>query len=473
MSPDGGRLPSERAMDEFIARSPGLKEPRIARAIPGMPSLPQLKALSQSRRAAGLPVIDQSAGDISDVGQPMNSDFYKFREEVRGQITGPGGKLVFPQTDGLYGFASNYQAEYPALIEELGHSWGLEETPVKGCSSVSGRAAIDFALRGLVSRLQPGQKGCIIMDPLAWSGYKPLAKELGLEIIYVPAVEGKGLSVSADGFKESLEFAKSQGLTPVGVIPIIPSNPTGESMDPEELKSLALAAAEANTPLMIDAFYSPLHTEGHRAAVPLDKLEKELPPEVLGNIGMIVGETKVTDSQKKTGTMLWLAPKGHDELATKMAAVATKRKMDTNSYARPDEALSAIALHRFPGGIHEAMGPRYQALENCRQQMKEAVGRVGLPFVIGHSFYGLVGFVDPETGMSIIRDKDGAVINDPVKATNHLVQEYGLVGVSGADFSSAPEAAMLSRLTAAVKGDVVSQLEEVLGQMLAHARRYS
>lgn len=466
-------MESPSAMDRFIQSSPGFREPRLARTIPGMPTLPELKALAQARRAAGLRVIDQSAGDIADVGQPMNPDFYTFRNEVREEITGPGGKLVFPHSDGLYDLPSNYQAEYPALIEELGHSWGLQETPVKGCSTVSGRAAIDFALRGLVSRLQPGQKGCIIMDPLAWSGYKPLAKELGLEIVYVPAVKGKGMSISAEGFKESLEFAKSKGLTPVGVIPIIPSNPTGESMDHEELKELAISAAETGTPLMIDAFYSPLHTEGHRAAVPLDKLEKELPPEVLGNIGMIVGETKVTDSQKKTGSMLWLAPKGHDALATKMAAVATKRKMDTNSYARPDEALSAIALHRFPGGIHEAMGPRYKALNKCRQQMRESVERVGLPFVIGHSFYGMVGFVDPETGISIIRDKEGTVIEDPVKATNHLVSEYGLVGVSGADFSSAPEAAMLSRLTAAVKGETVDQLEGVLSEMLQFARLHS
>lgn len=466
------RSASALAMDSFVANSPGLREPRIAMTIPGMPTLPELKALAQTRGAQGLPVIDQSAGDIADVGEPMSREFnlaYQYSMVNRGSLP-PSSQL----SKGLYHpFPDNYQSEYPELIEELGRSWGLENTPVKGCSTVSGRMAIDLALRGLKARLQPGQKGCIIMDPLAWPGYKPLAKELGLEIIHAPAVTGNGLSLSGEGLQEALQFAAKQGLTPVGIVPIVPSNPTGESMPYDQLKLLAETAAAANTPLMIDAFYSPLHREGHRAAVPLGQLEKDLSPEVLGNIGMIVGETKVISSQKKTGDMIWLAPQGHDELATHMAKVATQRKMAVNAYARPDEVLAALALHRFPGGIHAAMGPRYQALNRCRGEMREAIDGLGLPLTMGDSFYGTVGLIDPETGLSIVRNADGSVIRDPIKVQKHLVDTHGLIGAAGADFSSAPEAANMLRLTAAVKSDSVRELKRVLGEMIEHARKHS
>ncbi len=458
-------------MDRFVENSPGLREPRLARTIPGIPTLPELKALAQKRRREGLSVIDQSAGDIADVGEPMSDAFYDFHAGIGGNLVRPDGSRIFQPSNGLYGLPDNYQAEYPEFIAELGRSWGLENTPVKGVSTVSGRTAIDLALRGLKARLQPGQKGCIIMDPLAWPGYKPLCKELSIEIIHAPAVSGNGLSLSAEGLKETLEFAKAQGLTPIGIVPIVPSNPTGESMPYEQLKLLAETAFEANTPLMIDAFYSPLHEEGHTVAVPLGRLENELPPEVLGNIGMIVGETKVTSSQKKTGDLVWLAPEGHDQLATHMAKVATQRKMATNAYARPDEVIAAMALHRFPGGLHAAMGPRYAALNRCRHEMRDAVGRVGLGFKGGHSFYGIATLVDPETGLSIVRNDEGRVIDDPGKALNHLVNKYGLIGAPGAEFSSAPEAANMLRLTAAVKSETVQRLKGVLEEMLDYARK--
>ena len=75
--------PSAVAMERFIGQSPGLRQPQLAIPIPGLPTLPDLKKLARDRRAAGHEVIDQSAGDIDDVGQPLSEEFPAWIEESK------------------------------------------------------------------------------------------------------------------------------------------------------------------------------------------------------------------------------------------------------------------------------------------------------------------------------------------------------------------------------------------------------
>jgi aspartate/methionine/tyrosine aminotransferase len=349
----------------------------------------------------------------------------------------------------------------------LAKSWGIARTPFRSMQTLSGRNAIDFTLRGLMKRAQDAGKRdpfALILDPLAWSGYRPLAADLGLAMVHAPAIPEHGLSNSAEGLEAALEFARSQELTPIAVIPILPSNPTGVGMARDELLRFVEHAADADLPVMIDAFYSPLAPEGHDEAVPLGFLEQRLAPEALGYLGVIVGETKVTSSQNKTGTLLWMAPEQADTVANEVVETALTRMRTTNSYPRPREALVAYALHTFPDGIQAAMGPRYRALDATRSAMKQACDDQGLPLAIGGSFYGTVALVD-ESGESLIRDDGGNPVTDPRLVGKILVDRFGLVGAPGGMFSSAPEAGKMVRLTAAVTLDDIEKVSSIFRSM--------
>lgn len=463
--------PSAAAMDRFVLASPGLREPRVAVKVPGLPTLPDLKKLAQDRRAAGHAVIDQSAGDIDDVGQPLSDAFLAWIPEARDRLVEAGGAGLRPTAGDAYGYPGNYVQQFPRVVAELARSWGLERTPFRGLQTISGRTVLDFTFRGLLARAadrgRPGRPA-LILDPLAWSGYGPLAADLGIALVHAPAVPGHGLAASAEGLAAALAFARDNGLDPIAALPILPSNPTGVGMERDELKAMIEVAAAADVPVLVDAFYSPLAPEGHATAVPLGWLEQTLAPEVLGYLGVIVGETKVTSSQNKTGSVIWAAPDGHAAVAQRVVGVAATRMRTTNAYPRPQESLVAYALHTFPGGVHTAMGPRYEALHAARDAMRTACDELGLPLSVGGSFYGTVGLVDSD-GQGLVRGADGRPAIDPKDVSETLIARFGLVGAPGAMFSSAPEAGKLVRLTAAVTLADVHRVRSLLSAMLDEA----
>ncbi len=461
--------PSVAAMDRFVLASPGLRAPRIAEAVPGLPTLPDLKKLARDRQAAGHPVIDQSAGDISDVGEPLSDAFVAWIPQARDLLVQAGCSAVAPTRGDAYGYPGHYQQQYPEVVAVLARSWGWQDTPVRGLQTLSGRVVLDLTFCGLLARAAarpPRGRPALIIDPLAWSGYGPLAEDRGITLVHMPAVQGHGLAASAEGLQAALAFARDNDLDPIAALPILPSNPTGVGMERDELRRMIEVAAAADLPVLIDGFYSPLAPEGHAQAVPMGWLEQVLPPEVLGYVGLIVGETKVTSSQNKTGSVLWSAPIGHADVAKAVLDPAAERMRTTNCYPRPQEAMVAYALHTFAGGVHAAMGPRYLALDAARDAMRTACDELGLPLSIGSSFYGTVALVDAQ-GVGLLRDAQGRPLTQAGDIIEALIGRYGLVGAPGAMFSSAPEAGSLVRLTAAVTLSDVQRVRDILSGMLA------
>jgi len=459
------------ALERFVAAAPGLREPRWSAAVPGLPTLPDLKKLARERRAAGLPVIDQSAGDIDDVGEPLAAGFPDWIEATRDRLVAAGASELRRTSGGAYGYPAFYQQQYPAVVEILADSWGIGR-PWLALHTVSGRAILDAAFRGVIGAARGrGAVGpfAIVIDPLAWSGYQPLAADLDLELLHMPAVVGHGLRPSAAGLQQALQFARAHGRTVIAVLPVVPSNPSGSGLTAGELVAIAEVACGAQVPMVIDAFYSPLDPRGHAACVPMAELQARLAPEVLAGVGLVVGETKVTSSQNKTASLFWCAPAGRDGLARAVALHAGERLKATNLYPRPQEAVVAAALHTFPGGVHAAMGPRYLALDAARQAMRVMCGRLGIPLSIGGSFYGTAALVDGD-GRNLLRDADGRPLADPREVIGALVSRYGLVGAPGGMFSPAPEAALMVRLTAAVTLADVERVGAILASLLDQAR---
>ena len=461
-------------MARFVQQSPGLREPQVAVKIPGPPTLPDLKKIARDQRDAGVDILDQSAGDIDDVGKPLGDAFLAFIEDARDTLCREGHEGFARKSGEAYGFPACYRQQFPIVNATLARSWGLSEPGTYDTlQTISGRTAIDLALRGMVARADDAGKGprrALILDPLAWSGYEPLASAFGLELIHLPALPHSGLRATAEGLAAALEMARTRKLTPIGAIPILPSNPTGVGTSHEELRRYVETAAESDLPVMIDAFYSPLAPEGHAEAVPMAELQAQLAPEAAAYLGMLVGETKVTSSQNKTATLIWLTPGAGSAIGSRILGVAGARMRAANAYPRPSEALVAYALHTFPAGVHAALGPRYLALDAARKAMREVCDDLGLPLSIGGSFYGTVALVDRE-GQPLVRDGAGRPLTDAKAVAEALIGRYGLVGAPGGMFSPAPEASSLLRLTAAVTLADVAKLRGILESMLAGASR--
>jgi len=460
--------PSAVALDRFVTASPGLREPRIARKVPGLLTLPELKDLARDRRAEGHFVLDQSAGDIDEVGQPLAPAFLAWIPEARQGLIAAGVDALRPVRGQAYDFTAAYQRQYPKILDAIGRSFGIRRTPFAGLQTLSGRNVLDFTLRGLLARAGDPDRPALILDPLAWSGYRPLARDLGITLVHLPALPGNGLGATAAGLTEALDFAVGQGLQPIGALSVVPSNPSGVGIEASELRSYVETAAARDVPVLLDAFYSPLAPEGHADAVHLGWLERVLAPEALALLGVVVGETKVTSSQNKTASLIWMAPAGHEAAAGTIVATASARMTTTNSYPRPREALVAWALHTFAGGVHAAMGPRYDALDQARHLMRSAADDLGLPLSIGGSFYGTLALVDAD-GASLIRDEHGRPVTDPAAISQVLIERFGLVGAPGPMFSSAPEAACMLRLTAAVSLEEVTSLRRVFERLQSEA----
>ena len=72
--------------------------------------------------AFGHQVIDQSAGDIDDVGQPLSEAFISWIDEARDALAkeDPAG---FRRTSGdAYGFPGNYRQQFPVVTATLARS---------------------------------------------------------------------------------------------------------------------------------------------------------------------------------------------------------------------------------------------------------------------------------------------------------------------------------------------------------------
>ena len=468
---------SQSAMEDFIAQAPDFRDPVFVAKIKDMPTLPDLGVLAVARQLEGLPTVEQSAGDIAALGQPLNPEFLEYIDEVREKIVDPQGKPIFPRDSGeIDGFLGKYQMVYPGAVEVLADSWGIKGR-VLGVQTMSGRNALAMYFHALRQRALALQKDgklpkgqlAIILDPYAWSGYQPLATDLDIALINSPISAENNLGQSAEGLKEALKFAKFQEFITIGILSVVPSNPIGLGISSEEMAKMIGIAAKDDVPILIDAFYSPLDERGHQEAVGMPYLEKELPPEILKYLALLVGETKVTHSQTKTGTLIHMAPEGHDELAQQLMILVKKRMSTTNTYPTPRAALTSFALHQYPEGIHKAMGPRWNALVAARNGIKQTFDDFQLPLTIGGSFYGVGALVDGD-GSSLIRDVEGRPISDPVQAVKELITQHGLVGAPGITFRSSSSAAKTIRLTATASKKELAELKNIIDCMLEKAR---
>gem|GEM_PF-4859532 len=470
-------------MMEMINRTPELREPKLWQPHVGLPDLPQLGILARQKRNEGQKIADMTAGDIHNTKKGLNPDFIAYYENCRYSLRKSDGTPVFPYHDGeLYdGLPSRYELGFPEVMDTVVKNFGIDttKTPYKGFQTVSGRTALAMAFMGLRERCKekhPDKQPSVILDAFVWSGYQPLFRKLGIQMIHAPANASQGLSMSAESLEEAIAMAKRGNFAVAGVVPIMPSNPHGHTIDFDELVKIATISANTDAPLLFDVFYAALAKKGQNEAAPMGKLSKSLPPEVLKYIGFLTGETKVISSNKKTGTIIWFAPEGHEDVAETVNRVAMDEiHRPLSTYPRIDEVWAQFALHSYrspnpeANHIHEAMGQRYALIESNRRRIRQIADSLNLGIVGQDSFY-MVMALAADTGETLIRNPDGSPIHDPIESIQAL-SRYGILGAPGRLFSPTTVTSSMIRVSAASNDVELDIFENGLRTLVDEAKR--
>lgn len=478
---------SSEAMSTYLEGNNDLKQPHFAEKVPGIAGLPQLSMQGRELMKQGRPVVLQAAGDIAELQKPISRELQEWIEHTRDTARDDKNKLIFPRVQGeVFDYEPRYMPQFP-IMDPIARSYGLNG-PSRGIQVNGGRTAIDLATQALVVRWQQqkarrggggNQKVAVVVDPLAWPGYKDLFEDynqtFGTDFIrgvHAPITDGNGLRMSAEGVEEAILFANKHGRDTIGITPIVPSNPTGEGQSAEELAKIVAMGADMDIPTIIDALYSLIDEEGQVNALHLEEIANKLPPEILQYLGLYTGVTKATSSSKKTAEILWHMPEGNNTVGTGIMNTATTKMLNRNLYPAPDHALVTLALHTFPGGVQAALGERYIALNQTRNALRNIFDSLGIPFTIGGSFYGTAALANPDTKETLIRDADGRPVTDPKLIAKTLLDQHNLVGAQGAMFSPAQTANSMLRLSAAATPEDIERLANILANMKDFASKH-
>ena len=350
------------------------------------------------------------------------------------------------------------------------------QTPEEGnviCSNVSsGRLAIDGLFYGFrrMSQLEaPGKTGTGVLDPLASAGLRDALEQNDLKGVNAPVTDGGGFGLTAEGLEESISFIEQAGDHPLFAYTIVPSNPSGERTPNEKLLELALKCYEKRVSLVIDVFYLAISPEGLGNS-PIPYLRQNLPPEAWANVVIIEGDTKAVGFPRTSSVMMSVDPRGpalrvDGKTITKnnfLADQFQRRKAAVNSYPDPTSALGSFALHTYPNGIHEAMGPRYAMLESSRGLFRERVAQI-VPVVGDNTLYSAVALVD-ENGDSLVKDRDGRPVTDTETVGKRLLLDYQLAIAPMALFRDGAPGTLV-RATAATTTENVQRFIGILERL--------
>ena len=268
---DATSSPSELAMERFIAQAPGLQQPQLAVPMPGSPDA---AGLEEAR--AGSP----GRGPCRD--RPVGRRHRRCRPAALRRTSRHGSKrrAIEIVAEGCVGASPHHRRrirlprQLPAAVPGGDgcpgrRAGGSRSTPVRTIQTVSGRTAIDLVFRGLMARADAGKAGktgkrALIFDTLEWSGYRPLARALDLEMVHAPAIPKHGLSSSAEGLRGRARLRPRPGADSDRGSADPAEQPHRRGHGAKRARPLrGDRGCKADLPVMIDAFYSPLVPTGH------------------------------------------------------------------------------------------------------------------------------------------------------------------------------------------------------------------
>ena len=111
--------------------------------------------------------------------------------------------------------------------------------------------------------LQMAIEGDLLMPDPSWVSYKPQSRMLGREVIKVPTrLDGEGYHIDAEVLKNVIVQARKEGKNPSKLILNYPSNPTGLTIQEDELKQIAEVCVAEDILIISDEIYGFVSFDG-------------------------------------------------------------------------------------------------------------------------------------------------------------------------------------------------------------------
>lgn len=111
--------------------------------------------------------------------------------------------------------------------------------------------------------LQMAVEGDLLMPVPSWVSYAPQAKMLGTHVIKVPTtLDDKGFQIDAKQLRDIIAAARKEGKNPSKIILNYPSNPTGLTIQDDNLKEIAKVCVEEDILIISDEIYGFVSFDG-------------------------------------------------------------------------------------------------------------------------------------------------------------------------------------------------------------------
>lgn len=316
-----------------------------------------------------------------------------------------------------------------AICDKLKRDNGLSYTPRQVLVSIGAKHALYNVMQGV---LDPGDE--VIIPAPYWVSYPEQVKLAGATPVIVEAAEADGFRITAQAITRAVTSRTRM------LILNYPSNPTGATLRPEELKQIAELAVERDLIVVSDEIYEKLTYDG-RTHTSIASLS----PEIFRRTLTVNGFSK---AYSMTGWRLGYVA-GDEEVIAALARIQDQSTSNPTSFAQAG-AVAALT------GPQEAVARMAAAFEERRNFIVDRLNAIpGIRCVKPDGAF----YVFPNvSGLLSERLPDGDAL------AKHLLSEAKVGVVPGSGFG-APQYVRLSYATS------MEQIEKGLDRIEMAARK--
>jgi len=243
-----------------------------------------------------------------------------------------------------------------AIVEKLSRENGLEYSSDQVLVTFGGKHAIYNAFQVLVN---PGEK--VLIPVPYWVSYSEQVKLAGGECVFIPTGPEKGFKITPEDVLTRAAGAKVLLINS-------PSNPTGVTYSPEELRAIAEAVLKTDLIVFSDEIYEKL-IYGQTRFVSFASLDERLPERTLTFNGL-------SKTFSMTGWRLgWVA--GPKEVIRAMATLNSHQTTNPVSFCQ----AAALAAYTDPAAAGEVEKMRQEFEKRGRHMYQRLAALPGVSCV--------------------------------------------------------------------------------------------
>lgn len=279
-----------------------------------------------------------------------------------------------------------------------------------------------------------GIGGSIVVSSAPWGSYKHVTYMNGLNVMMAPGNADTGFRITPEGIDHCIALAKKANRDLVGLVITSPDNPTGNTLEQEDIKTLIEhAVARGISYVMVDLMYHVVTDPGLKL-YDIDGLITSLSPKALESTVLLDGLTKAIGGSNLRSCHL---------VCGSLHTVQRIKGLATHSVL-PNALGEAAALEVY-GAEDPFSHPWVQRVVKptaaSRALLRKRLPELGLNHIIGQGYYTFIN-IWPWLGASLpahvnLKRADGSLLQhiDSVETLkSYLAQCCGVAIIHGSVF---------------------------------------